>query len=102
MRLIDADALKEQICLVGDCTQCKTGVNEKMCKWDMVQLNEIVERIESAPTIDAVPVVLCKDCEHYDFTDNRVPQERVWWCYYWGCEIGANDFCSYAERKYNG
>lgn len=54
-RLIDADALKEQVCLDGDCTQCKTGVNEKVCKWNMVQLNDVIERLESAPTVDAEP-----------------------------------------------
>lgn len=52
-----------------------------------------------APLVNVVEVVRCKDCKHYAFTDNRVPQERVWWCYYWGYEIGADDYCSNGERK---
>ena len=93
MRLIDADALKEQVCLDGDCTQCKTGVNEKMCKWDMVQLNDVVERIESAPTIDVEPVVLRKDCEK-DYTEK---------CPFKVAKFGYTglDFCPDGERKYN-
>lgn len=51
--------------------------------------------------IDDVPLVRCKDCKNYAFADNRVPQERVWWCYYWGYEIGSDDFCSMGERKDN-
>ena len=55
MRLIDADALVEQVCLEGDCTQCKTGVNEKVCKWNMFRLKDVIDCLEHAPTIDAVP-----------------------------------------------
>lgn len=59
------------------------------------------------PTIDAVEVVRCKDCKHY---------ENVCGCYYcfhqkmeagWNSEGGeslamdAMDFCSYGERKDN-
>ncbi len=88
MRLIDADALIQ---------------NAESLLYKGSRMSEFVKNMANRePTIDAEPVIRCKDCEHYDFTDNRVPQERVWWCYYWGCEIGANDFCSYAERKYNG
>lgn len=109
MRLIDADALIEDI---------KT----KLWDWDTVDgitsstvLKQTITDIGNAPTIDAYGegykqgrfdaeadmdyIVRCKDCKHYAFTDNRVPQERVWWCYYWGYEIGADDFCSNGERR---
>ena len=83
-RLIDADALKKE-----------TG------KWltNPTDSRLLADVIDNAPTIDAVPVVRCKDCKNYAFADNRVPQERVWWCYYWGYEIGADDFCSMGERE---
>lgn len=44
--------------------------------------------IEHAPTIDAVEVVRCKDCKHYNPDDH---------CYLQGA--GENDYCSYGERK---
>lgn len=51
--------------------------------------------IDKMPTIDAVPVVRCKDCK--------------WWGDY-GCAVRIvdesdkpkeNDFCSFGERKYD-
>ena len=97
MRLIDADALKEQVCLDGDCTKCKTGVNENVCKWNMVQLNDVVERLESAPTIEAVLVVRCKDCKH------RIKWNDSFGCAFWGYygdEFADGEmFCGKGERK---
>lgn len=83
MRLIDADALPRQ-------TQIYEFNGKRMEK-------EIVSArfIDNAPTIDAVPVVRCKDCKWFnrfgcaveivDFTDK--PTE--------------NDYCSFGERKDN-
>lgn len=78
MRLIDADELDMYDCLksyYGDA-------------WRDAQ-----EEIENSPTIDAVPVVRCKDCVYCSslFTV----------CTYNGrCEpVNADDFCSMGERK---
>lgn len=49
--------------------------------------------------VDAVPVVRCRDCKHYEWTANRVPEEQTWWCYKHNTEMGNNDFCSYGKRK---
>ena len=57
-------------------------------------------KIENAPTVDAVEVVRCKDCDFRAFDD--VCQE-----YYCDCVNGVNGpiednyFCSYGERKDN-
>ena len=43
--------------------------------------------IEAAPTVDAVPVVRCRDCRNFKT---------------YGCRMvasGYDDFCSYGERK---
>ena len=56
MRTIDADALIEEL-------------NEKLKRcgdseqWDEVM--EQIERVKNQPTIDAVPVVRCKDCKYW-------------------------------------
>lgn len=54
--------------------------------------------MQDAPTIDAVPVVRCKDCKNYAFDG----------IYYHCKEMGfysnnreRNEFCSYGERKEN-
>ena len=51
MRLIDADALPKY-----------TGY--------ALSADEVAMAVENAPTIDAVPVVRCKDCKWWDKTDN--------------------------------
>ena len=58
MRLIDADALG-----VGRCS--KDILPDAYCAgW-----NGLIELIEKAPTIDAVPVVRCRECKHR-YTEN--------------------------------
>lgn len=53
------------------------------------------------PKVDAVEVVRCKDCKHYDFgvclkiySDGAVSQ------YAWQAR-NEDDYCSYGERKEN-
>ena len=85
MRIIDADALG-----VGRCS--KDILPDAYCAgW-----NGLIELIEKAPTIDAVPVVRCRECNHCD------PEN-----YHCDHPMGTtaplrrkpDDFCSYGERK---
>ena len=74
MRLIDADKLERQ----------EYWGNERC--FDYVD----AEDIDNAPTVDAVPVVPCKDCKH-EFGGSCILcgfQKRK-----------PEDFCSYGERK---
>lgn len=94
MRLIDVDDLG-----VGRCS--KDVLPAVYCAgW-----NGLLGLIEKAPTVDAVPVVRCKDCKW--FADNN---DGEWY----GCQMfhvvlntpedapKPNDFCSYGERKDGG
>lgn len=72
MRLIDADALENQF-----------GVSDE----DLLALDEI----RHAPTVDAVPVVRCKDCKYRDGT----PGQPNILC----AQMHEDDFCSYGERR---
>ena len=85
MRMIDADALG-----VGRCS--KDILPDAYCAgW-----NGLIELIEKAPTIDAVPVVRCQECKHCD------PEN-----YHCDHPMGTaaplrrkpDDFCSYGKRK---
>ena len=55
------------------------------------QIEKAVNALPSAqPTVDAVPVIRCKDCKHWDGVDTcDVIDAPVW----------DDDFCSMAERK---
>ena len=56
--------------------------------------------VKQQPTIDAAPVIRCKDCTYWDseITQTAVPNMRS--CIYWG-RIGTLgiDYCSRAVRK---
>lgn len=56
----------------------------------------VCEQMQRIPTIDAVPVVRCKDCKHSSEMDEVL---NTRFCSTYGCEVRADDFCSYAERK---
>lgn len=81
-RLIDANALSIQ---VMDASY-----------WDNQDEDVIWNLVQDAPTIDAVPVVRCKDCEycgHFDgllYCDNSRGLAG---------SVSPEGFCSYGERR---
>ena len=53
--------------------------------------------IESAPTVDAVEVVRCRECKQGEIDDPDFPDE--YYCHE-GCGWNKGDFyCAYGERK---
>lgn len=67
---------------------------------DGITLQSIINRL---PTIDAVPVIRCKDCKHYYFAGNRVPEEQSWVCDVWHVNQTAHmGYCFKAERRSDG
>ena len=53
--------------------------------------------IEAAPTVDAVPVIRCRECKQGEIDDPDFPDE--YYCHA-GCGWNNGDFyCSYGERK---
>lgn len=83
-RLIDADAL---------CNLERTMPSGKKVEVTVIP----VSMIKNAPTIDAVPVVRCKDCKH--FTEGmaigmckRIEDKPI-------IPIPFNHYCSYGERR---
>lgn len=57
---------------------------------------QVLDELEPA---DVAPVVRCRDCKHYYFADNRVPQEQRYVCDISGEIWKPDDFCSYGERR---
>lgn len=76
MRLIDADALKKAIDLPF---------------LDNTRLGKI---INDAPTIEAEPVVRCKECRYWNSKTDMTYCDRLAWV---GTE--KDDYCSFAERR---
>jgi hypothetical protein len=63
MRLIDADALKDMMLQAYNDALLEFDVPWKKKMAHSVTLSFMAD-IDEAPTVDAVPVVRCKDCKH--------------------------------------
>lgn len=59
-----------------------------------------VEWVKGLPSIDAVQVIRCKDCEYWDTSWKPTrAKEGEYWCSAHDIYMGAEDYCSMAERK---
>ena len=57
----------------------------------------LAETVDKAPTIDAVPVVRCRECKQGEVDDPDFPDQ--YYCHA-GCGWNNGDFyCAYGERK---
>lgn len=86
MRLIDANALSESI---------KRGAGTNLQKF----FADVC--VATAPTVDAIQVVRCKDCVRWDddpdtYGTDCGPKGKCMKSFETMC---ADDFCSYGERK---
>lgn len=97
MRLIDADALTELFReVIGYIFKEPTMTKDME---HMVRASAMtIEMIADAPTIDAVPVIRCKDCR---FCRKRKYKYREDVCTCLKFDSGRNiyDYCSYGERR---
>lgn len=96
MRLIDADALPKLLDAEYKQTMKLIWEGEKHLDTlaeGFAEASHIAKYI--APTVDAVPVVRCKDCKHYE------PEEYEFGCVFAGglSYVKADDYCSYGEGK---
>ena len=79
MRLIDAEAYSKKVCTYNE-TGCGSCDVQTICPFD-------------EPTVDAVPVVRCKDCKYRDEQSANCTRFRKDWY------VQSNSFCAWAERK---
>ena len=89
MRPIDADALQRRICGAKCGCEYEDCGNEGDCGYDHF--------ISNAPTINAVPVVRCRECKYRKYDDIF----GMIWCNLDSCtkRVKPYDFCSHGERK---
>ena len=96
-RLIDANALwlvfseEAKKIEIGVKDHRKLAVSKLLIHWCM-------EKVAKAPTVDAVPVIRCKDCKYWkDVVLKTTEHEKF-------CDIGfyktkESGFCSFGERR---
>ena len=93
-RLIDADNLDftfDRRCFSEGDTQYVRGVDDA------------IGVVNNAPTIDAVPVVRCKNCKHFNLQTHECENESLSTDHEGGASYSLNfyddDFCSYGEWR---
>ena len=97
MRLIDADALQNILLPITTALEHEYGSLGGT-------VSGCMKHIDNAPTVDAVPVVRCRDCQHWKPTGSKAGNSFSDMEYIGGCEFTnycrrESDFCSSGERK---
>ena len=90
MRLIDADVLQNILLPITTALEHEYGSLGGA-------VSGCMKHIDNAPTVDAVPVVRCRECKHRKYDDIF----GTLWCNRDSCtkRVKQDDFCSYGERK---
>ena len=92
MRLIDADALQNLLIPVA------TGLEKQYgCLGGAV--SGVMQHIDAQPTIDAVPVVRCKYCNHHHWEQEPCHGKTVHYCKKLKIEVWGEFFCAYGDWK---
>ena len=92
MRLIDADALNYSMFHEAFET------DSELQKWDRgcwIRYKMFKNHLDMAPTADAVPVVRCGECSHYNISGCS---EGFGWCEKIDRGVTDGHFCSYGEK----
>lgn len=95
-RYIDADAVYK---ILESCEIRKATIGNPLTDWEYgytCGIERAESEIECAPTIDAVPVIRCKDCKHRDPEDHKCDCGHD---IYWQLPREDKWFCADAERK---
>ena len=88
MRLIDADVLID-----------KTDDKYSLGEIGRRERDDIVYALEFAPTVDAVEVVRCKECEWSDWYETSSGEHRCYCMEHGSSGHTDDDYCSYGERR---
>lgn len=83
----------------------KNTITPTMFETAIHTLKMVEEFVRKCQAFDAVEVVRCKDCKHWQPIHEHIPHmECQIFCgaYEHGYPTNADDFCCYGERKDNG
>lgn len=106
VRMIDANKLKNDVnaqVSILNALSVSTGIDELRQIGEELQRGMFAE-IDKQPTVNAVPVVRCKDCLYhtdaypYDEEDELIPSNAVF-CRHFEVIRDKNWFCADGERK---
>lgn len=89
-RLIDADKLIKDVL---DLPNCENGFSDTYDK------STIIAYIDEQPTVEAEPIVRCKDCVYCKAYNDvwYLPKKDTLFCIKDEVEVNADDYCSWGR-----
>ena len=90
---------KDSRCPLVDADDQFAEVSKKVSYAQPEIINIAKATMAMAKKADLVAVTRCKDCKHYYYADNRIPQEQRFVCDLEGERWKPDDYCSFAERR---
>ena len=101
-RLIDADKLHSEFMKMAE-FKPNSEIGEPTCGCTrrlVFHISEGIRKINEQPTVDAEPIVRCKDCIWWCEckTKDKFPYKKDS-CNKFGAKMNADDFCSKGEER---
>lgn len=91
-RLISADALKEWI----ENWFVMNSYYHPYSKSNNIPIPELYDILERMPTVDAEPVVRCKDCRFFHKYGFKLEYTE---CTHFDCDVIEDGYCWWGERR---
>ena len=97
MRLIDADVLIEKLEHFEQSSSTLKGIGLE----PLMAIKTVGEMVQAMPTVDAEPIVRCKDCDWLGTEDDGVflPDWACGWCPNVACSVKPDGFCDSGKRR---
>lgn len=89
MRLIDADKLLQEIEFEYNLDYGETLIDPR----------DFADAVCNTPTVDAVPVVRCRECMYAYRIDGPMEEYDCRKISFWGTWLRPEHFCSYGQRR---
>lgn len=104
MRLIDADVIFPYVKKLEDLAQKRiwdTPTNSpcyQRYRTQYTEREEFRKIVENSPTVDAVPVIRCRDCDNRVYMDMGDAIGVVGGCAIWEAALSGDFYCAYGKR----
>ena len=95
MRLVDANKLKQDHFMSDECETCINDVG-RCQNWHSYTKMDFCGWIDNAPTVDAIEVVRCKDCQFFHKYGFKLEYTE---CIHFDCEVAEDGYCYWAKRR---